>query len=148
MTGRRGVGEDIDAASGIAHSNSLCPVSGDPFEQREHASGGEHVALVGDGKPDTGRDGSLPRTSAIKDRVDRTVDRLASLGRVENRMQLVGRPDQLGRLPLLTSRGTELRIWLILLAGGCPCGIGELVDELHHPGQLDPWNREHTVSVT
>ena len=103
---------------------------------------------VGDGKPDTGRDGSLPRAGAVKDRVNRAVDRLASLSRIENRMQLVGRPDQLGCLPLLTSevagRGRELWIWLILLAGGCPRGIGELVDELHHPGQLDLRNREHT----
>ena len=103
---------------------------------------------VGDGKPGTGRDGSLPRAGAIKDRVNRAVGRLASLSRIENRMQLVGRPDQLGCLPLLTSevagRGRELWIWFILLAGGCPRGIGELVDELRHPGQLDLRNREHT----
>jgi hypothetical protein len=63
-------------------------------------------------------------------------------------MQLVGRRDQLGCLPLLTSDvaggGGELWIWLILLAGGCPRGIRELVDELHHPGQLDLRNWEHT----
>lgn len=103
---------------------------------------------VGHGKPDAGRDGSLPRAGAIKDRVDRTVDRLTSLSSAENRMQLVGHPDQLGRLPRLTSevavRRRELWIWLILLAGGCPRGIGELVDKLHHPGQLDLRNREHT----
>jgi hypothetical protein len=103
---------------------------------------------VGDGKPDTGRDGSLPRAGAVKDRVNRAVGRLASLSRIENRMQLVGRPDQLGCPPLLTGevagRGRELWIWLILLAGGCPRGIGELVDELHHPAQLDLQNKEHT----
>ena len=103
---------------------------------------------VGDGEPDTGRDGSLPRAGAIKDRVNRAIDRLASLSRIENCVQLVGRPNQLGCLPLLTSevvgRGRELWIWLILLAGGCPRGIGELVDELHYPGQLDQRNREHT----
>ena len=148
MTGRRGVGEHIDAASCIAHSNSLCPASGDPFEQRERTSCWEHVVNVGHGKPDTGRAGSLPRAGAIKDRVDRTVDRLTSLSRVENRIQFVGRRDQLGRLPRQTSevavRRRELWIWLILLAGGCPRGIGELVDELHHPGQLDLRNTEHT----
>ena len=95
--------------------------------RRERTSCWEHVVNVGDGKPDTGRDGSLPRAGAIKDRVNRAVDRLASLSRAENRMQLVGRPDQLGCLPLLTSevagRGRELWIWLILFAGGCPRGI-------------------------
>lgn len=107
---------------------------------------------VGHGEPDAGRDGSLPRAGAIKDRVDRTVDRLASLSRVEDRMQLVGRPDQLGRLPRLASevavRRSELWIRLILLTGGCARGIGELVDELHHPGQLNQRNGEHTTSVT
>jgi hypothetical protein len=102
---------------------------------------------VGDGKPDTGRAGPLPRAGAIKDRVDRAGDRRASLSRIENCMQLVSRPDQLGCLPLLTSEvaggGRELWIWLILLTGGCPRGIGKLVDQLHYPGQLDPQKREH-----
>ena len=148
MTGRRGVGEHIGAACCIAHSNCLCPASRDPFEQRERTSCWEHAVNVGDGKPDTGRDGSLPRAGAVKDRVEGAVGRFAAPRRVENRMQLVGRPDQLGCLPMLTSElageGRELWIWLILLAGGCPRGIGELVDELHHPGQLDLRNREHT----
>lgn len=102
---------------------------------------------VGHGKPDTGRDGSLPRAGAIKDRVDRTVGRLTSLSCAENRMQFVGHPDQLGRLPRLTSevavKHRELWIRLILFAGGCPRGIGELVDKLYHPGQLNRRNREH-----
>lgn len=130
----------------------MCPVSGDPSEQGERTSCREHVVNVGHGKPDTGRAGSLPRAGAIEDRVDRAAGRLASLSRVENRMQLVGRRDQLGRRPPLASevavRRGELWIWLILLAGGCPRGIGELVDELHHPGQLDLRNTEHTCSVT
>ena len=101
----------------------------------------------GHGKPNAGRDGSLPRAGAIEDRVNRTVGRLASLNRVEDRMQLVGRPDQLGRLPQLTSemaiRRRELWIWLLVLAGGRPRGIGKLVDELDHPGHVDLRKSEH-----
>jgi pimeloyl-ACP methyl ester carboxylesterase len=102
---------------------------------------------AGHGKPGAGRGGPLPRAGAIKDCVNRTVHRLTSLSSAEDRMQLVGDRDQLGRLPRLASgvavRRRKLWIWLILLAGGCPRGIGELVDELHHPGQLDLRNREH-----
>lgn len=107
---------------------------------------------VGDGKPRAGRGGSLPRAGAIKDRVDRAVGRLASRRGIENRVQVVGRPDQFRCLPPLTSevagRGRQLWIWLILLTGGCPRGIGELVDEIDHPGQLDLRNGEHAFSVT
>jgi hypothetical protein len=148
VTGRRRVGEHVGAAFSIAHSNCLCPASGDPVEQRDRASCRENALNVGDREPGAGRLGSLPRAGAVKDRVDSAVGRLVSLSRIENRMQLVGRPDQLGCLPTLTSevagRGGELWIWVILLASGCPRGIGELVDELHHPGELDLRNREHT----
>ena len=148
MTGRRGVGEHIDAVSCIAHSDSLCPTSGDPFQQRERTSCWEHVVSFGHGKPGPGRDGSLPRAGAIEDRVNRAIGRLASLSRIEDRMQLVGRSDQLGSLPRLTSemaiRRTELWIWLVVLAGGRSRGIGELVDELDDPGHVDLRKSEHT----
>jgi hypothetical protein len=148
VTGRGGVSEHIDAAPRIAHSNSLCPAPSDPFEQRERTSCGEHVVGVGHGKPHAGRTGSLPRAGAIKDRVDRTVDRLASVSRAENRMKFVSRRDQTVGLPRLTSevavRRRELWIWLILLPGGRARGIGELVDQIHHPSQVDLRNREHT----
>ena len=147
MTGGGGVGEHVGAAPCVAHANGLRPASGDPLKERERASCREHVVNAGHGKPDTGRAGPLPRAGAVKDRVDRTVDRLTSLSRAEDRMQLVGRLDQLGRLPRLAGeaavRRSEFRIRLILLTGGCPRGIGELVDELHHPRQLDLRNRKH-----
>lgn len=148
MTSRRGVGEYVDAAFSVADSDPLCPANGRPVEQRERTGCWEHIANVGHRKTDTGCARSLPRACAIKDRVDRTVGRPVMRSRVEDCVQLVGSLDHLGRLPWLTSEGSARRgefwIWLVLLAGGRPCGIGELVDELHHPGQLDPWNKEHS----
>lgn len=50
---------------------------------------------VGNGEAGSGRDGPLPGARTIKNRVNRSVDRVATLNCGEDRIQLVGYRDEL-----------------------------------------------------